>query len=272
MPNDSFIADVIKSAAAIQKKHSLPAAAITAQACLETGYGKHVCQDINTGQYSYNLFNIKGVGTAGSVLINTTEYYDGKTPTKVQDKFRAYNSYEESFEDYVKLISKPRYAPCRAAANDPDEYARQLQKCGYATDPNYPSKLIKIMDTYNLRDKAKAALAQVEEPPQVKIRVKGADITSGYLIENVSYAPVRALIEALQKTLSWNADLNVVLIPPVTIDVPAGAAGTVRIITGSTIIPGKLINSRSYAPVRQLAEALGHKVSWDSDNYTVIVE
>lgn len=149
MSNIDFIESVLNAAVQIQKNYSLSAPAITAQACLETGYGQYVCTDINTGQYSYNLFNIKGEGPAGSVLVNTIEYYNG-VKTNIQDKFRAYNNFEESFEDLVKLMSNDRYAPCRNSANDPCEYARQLQKCGYATDPEYSNKLIKIMNLYNL--------------------------------------------------------------------------------------------------------------------------
>jgi len=154
MLNDDFIESVLSAAVQIQKNHSLSAPAITAQACLETGYGKYVCTDINTGQYSYNLFNIKGEGPAGSVLVNTIEYYHG-VKTSIQDHFRAYNNFEESFEDLVKLMSKDRYKPCREAVDNPSEYARQLFKCGYATDPNYANKLIKIMDSYNLIELAK---------------------------------------------------------------------------------------------------------------------
>ncbi len=154
MSNSDFIESVLSAAVQIQKNHSLSAPAITAQACLETGYGKYVCTDINTGQYSYNLFNIKGKGPAGSVLVNTTEFYNG-VKTNIQDYFRAYNNFEESFEDLVKVMSNDRYAPCRKAASNPDEYARQLQKCGYATDPEYSDKLINIMKAYNLIELAK---------------------------------------------------------------------------------------------------------------------
>jgi len=150
----SFITDVMQAAVQIQIKYGLPAACLTAQVCLETGYGKYVCKDINTGQYSYNLFNIKGKGPAGSVYVKTWEVYNGVSQT-VYDYFCAYNDYEESFAGYVKLITgSSRYAPCVAAKDDPDEYARQLQRCGYATDPAYPTKLINIMNANSLKEMA----------------------------------------------------------------------------------------------------------------------
>ena len=64
MANIEFIKSVLSAAVQIQKSNSLSAPVITAQACLESGYGKYICTDINTGQYSYNLFNIKGEGPA----------------------------------------------------------------------------------------------------------------------------------------------------------------------------------------------------------------
>lgn len=156
--HQEFINKVMKEAVHIQIQYNLPAAAITAQACLETGYGEKVATDIHTGQYSYNLFNIKGEGPAGSVLVIDIEYYRG-VKKRVLARFRAYHNFAESYEDYVRLMSKDRYAPCRAAGSDPDEYARQLYACGYASDPTYARSLIKIMDMYHLREMADRLLA-----------------------------------------------------------------------------------------------------------------
>lgn len=103
------------------------------------------------------------------------------------------------------------------------------------------------------------------------IKVKNTAML-GIVIDNSSYAPVRALVEALGKTVNWNSSLNAALIPPVNTAVTAGAAGTVQIVTGSTIIPGRLINSKAYAPVRKLAEALGHTVTWNEAAKIVVIK
>lgn len=158
MPNHDFIAWVLENAVQMQQKYNLPAAVITAQACLETGYGKHIAADMNTGQFSYNLFSIKGEGPAGSVLITTTEYING-VKTRVRHHFRAYHNYEQSFEDLAQLMYLERYKPCRDAASDLDEYARQLKRCGYATDPDYDKKLIWIMNNYNLKERAREMMS-----------------------------------------------------------------------------------------------------------------
>lgn len=77
--------------------------------------------------------------------VATTEYVNGQ-PHKVMAKFRAYRSYDEAFADYANLISSnPRYASVVASANDAASFATNLQRAGYATDPQYASKLMKIM-------------------------------------------------------------------------------------------------------------------------------
>ena len=78
--------------------------------------------------------------------ITTTEYIDGE-PRKVSAKFRAYDSYEDSFRDYARLISEsPRYAQARASTGSAAAYASELQRAGYATDPHYASKLSRAIN------------------------------------------------------------------------------------------------------------------------------
>jgi peptidoglycan hydrolase FlgJ len=77
----------------------------------------------------------------------TTEYVDGE-PQKSVAKFRAYDSYEDSFRDYAKLISQsPRYAQARQQTGSVQAYASSLQNAGYATDPDYAAKLSRAINT-----------------------------------------------------------------------------------------------------------------------------
>lgn len=157
-----FINSVLPGAMAIQKRTSIPAAVMIAQAIQETGWGRYVTKDMNTGRNSYNLFNIKGSGPAGYVTARTWEVYNGKTVT-INANFRAYHNYEESFNDYAALIAgTKRYAPAMAVKHNPEEFARKIHQCGYATDPNYSKTLISIMRTWSLVEKTK----EVEEVPK----------------------------------------------------------------------------------------------------------
>lgn len=125
------------------KKSGVPASIILAQAALETGWGGSTIGDAK------NLFGIKGTGPAGSVRVPTQEVINGRRVT-INDNFRKYNSWQESIEDHGRLLQNSRYARAMAVKNDPDQFARELQKAGYATDPEYASKLISIMKSNNL--------------------------------------------------------------------------------------------------------------------------
>jgi flagellar protein FlgJ len=124
----------------------IPAKFMLGQAALETGWGKReiVGRD---GSRSNNLFGIKaGPGWTGKVVeAVTTEYVNGKAQSKVE-RFRAYDSYADSFKDYAKLITdNPRYEKVMASAGDASKFAQGLQRAGYATDPQYANKLTRII-------------------------------------------------------------------------------------------------------------------------------
>ncbi len=120
-----------------------------AQAALESGWLKKSPVDKHTGQVSYNAFAIKGFGTVGSVTYDSDEVIDGKR-ISVESQFRAYNNYYEPMADHHKFLESDRYKPvCQAAT--PEEAARQLYACGYATDPEYPEKLIRIISQCGLK-------------------------------------------------------------------------------------------------------------------------
>lgn len=95
----------------------IPASFMLGQAGHETGWGKSEIRH-KDGSNSFNLFGIKaGKGWTGKVAeITTTEYINGKAQ-KVTAKFRAYDSYEDSFRDYARLIKEsPRYEKAESVA------------------------------------------------------------------------------------------------------------------------------------------------------------
>ena len=118
---------------------------LLAQAALETNWGRSLIKN-NAGASSFNLFNIKaGRAWQGKQAQVKTLEFDQGIGKKVNAKFRAYASFEQSFQDYVNLIkSNPRYADALKQANNAEQYLRGLQEAGYATDPNYAEKVINI--------------------------------------------------------------------------------------------------------------------------------
>lgn len=107
-------------------------------------------------------------------------------------------------------------------------------------------------------------------PDTVKINI-GSKIVEGMITEGRSYGPVRDIAEALGRQVEWDGALNTVLIPPVTVELPAAVKGVLRIAAGGTILTGKLVNGKAYAGVVDLVKALGHTAVWDGPNKTVIV-
>ena len=124
----------------------IPAKFMLGQAALESGWGKREIKNPD-GSSSHNLFGIKaGPGWTGKTTTAvTTEYVNG-TPVTKREKFRAYDTYADSFKDYAKVIANnPRYEKVMASGADASAFAHGLQKAGYATDPHYATKLTRII-------------------------------------------------------------------------------------------------------------------------------
>ena len=147
-----FIATLLPMAEAAANKIGVDARYLVAQAALETGWGKSIIRQ-QDGSSSHNLFGIKTHrgwdGEAAKVI--TTEYKGGKA-VKEAAQFRAYESFQESFQDYVSFLQgNGRYKEALQAADNPERFVRELQQAGYATDPNYARKVAQIarqMQTY----------------------------------------------------------------------------------------------------------------------------
>ncbi|MCY1165691.1 MAG: flagellar assembly peptidoglycan hydrolase FlgJ [Pseudomonadota bacterium] len=142
---EQFVSRMLPAAQRASEASGVPAQLIMAQAALESGWGRREIR-AEDGRNSYNLFGIKAdKGWKGPVVETTTTEYINGVAQKGQATFRAYASYEESFSDYAKfLVTNPRYANVLATQN-PAEAAHGLQRAGYATDPQYAGKLVRIM-------------------------------------------------------------------------------------------------------------------------------
>ncbi len=146
-----FVDRMLPAALAAERSTGIPARFMLAQAALETGWGRHVPGG-RGGSASFNIFGIKAGAdwTGPTVEAKTTEVVAGLAQTRVE-RFRAYASYEQSFTDYARFLQdNPRYAGV-LGVREPDRFARGLQAAGYATDPQYASKLARIISGPTLR-------------------------------------------------------------------------------------------------------------------------
>ena len=141
-----FHARMSEHAAQASRVTGIPAHLMLGQAALESGWGKHEITSAD-GTSSRNLFGIKATADwKGKVVeATTTEYVHGIKQRRIE-KFRAYDSYADSFKDFANMITNsPRYQQVMANLHDIHGYAHAMQKSGYATDPHYASKLAGVI-------------------------------------------------------------------------------------------------------------------------------
>lgn len=150
MANSDFIKEIAADAQKVYKKYDILASLIIAQACLESAWGTS-----GLAQKGKNLFGIKGTYNGQYVLMWTTEYDKHGKPTQVQAKFRKYPSWYASLQDLAKLYVNgtswdPDHYKAVVGEKDYKKATAALVKAGYATDPNYATKLNSIILNYKL--------------------------------------------------------------------------------------------------------------------------
>lgn len=127
-------------------KYNIPASITLSQGLLESGAGRSWLT-----KSSNNHFGIKCHGWTGRRVFHDDD--------ERGECFRAYDNPRQSFEDHSRfLATQSRYARLfNYSRTDYKSWARGLKQCGYATNPQYSSKLIQIIELYNLNqyDKAK---------------------------------------------------------------------------------------------------------------------
>lgn len=146
---NAFIQTVSGAARTSEAQTGVPASVTIAQAILESDWGSSLLT-----REANNYFGIKAssqaAGSNGLIWMPTLEYLSGQWVSEMA-AFRAYQSVADSVADHGWLLrSLPRYAPAFQAANDPREFARRIAAEGYSTDPSYATKIIQLMDAYNL--------------------------------------------------------------------------------------------------------------------------
>jgi flagellum-specific peptidoglycan hydrolase FlgJ len=148
---DAFLAAAGPAAVSVKSEFDIPASVTAGQAALESGYGT---SGLSTNDKNYFGFKCASAGDPGPIATGCHPYQTTEcTPSchTVTAYFRVYRSMTDSFRDYGRLLTtSSRYTPALAYRHDPDEFIRRVAAAGYATDPNYPGKVITIMRDHNL--------------------------------------------------------------------------------------------------------------------------
>lgn len=156
-----FVAKLLPLAEKAAEKLGIDYLLLVAQSALETGWGKHVLASDN-GESSHNVFNVKGRrgGSFETTTQPTIEFKDGVVTTE-KSAFNVYKDLAESFDDYVRLITgSERYQNALNPSDDSAGYIAELQKSGYATDPQYSQK---VMSVY---ERVKQFAFEIDKNPQ----------------------------------------------------------------------------------------------------------
>lgn len=119
----------------------LPSVAI-AQGALESAWG--------TSAPNNNLFGIKGNYNGNSANMATWESYGG-IRYDIVDSFRAYPDWNTSIKDYGAFLNVNSRYKNALGLTDPQKQIQAIWEAGYATDPDYVSKIMSIINANNLK-------------------------------------------------------------------------------------------------------------------------
>ena len=150
-----------------QQDYGIPASITMAQALLESSAGQ--------SELALNANNHFGIKCTNEWM-GGVYYHDDD---QAGECFRQYRDAAESFSDHSAFLQRPRYATCfEIAVEDYEGWAYRLRECGYATDPGYARKLIKLIEDYHLDNLTRGVPVgqpqpQAQPQPQSQPRPQG---------------------------------------------------------------------------------------------------
>ena len=177
--NQRHFLSAIKQGAMDGAKEGILPSITAAQAILESGWGSSELAKTPNN----NLFGIKNSEDwhGEIVTVPTQEYLNGDYIT-VNAAFRKYASWNDSVVDHAKFFTSTEWRKdnYRKVVNETDYRiaAQELKNAGYATDPNYPGKLIRLIEAYKLYewDAVSNATNSVQENEGVESQNPKADL------------------------------------------------------------------------------------------------
>lgn len=144
-----FLDTIAPHAQELQQGYGILPSIILGQAILESNWG--------TSQLAaefYNLFGVKAYGSQKAIRLDTKEFVNEQWIT-IKGNFRVYESWDESLDEHTQLLVNgvswnPQKYEKVLTANSYKEAALALQEAGYATDPDYATKIESVIESYHL--------------------------------------------------------------------------------------------------------------------------
>lgn len=171
-----YIAYFKQTAVKEMQLFNIPASITLAQGILESGSGKG-----RLARVANNHFGIKCHDWTGARV-----YHDDD---KDQECFRKYKDPNQSYRDHSEFLAyRKRYAGLfKLKADDYKGWAKGLRKAGYATDPNYPKKLITLIERYELyKFDKKSKRSRSKKEQTVKTTKKRHTVRKGDTLYSIS--------------------------------------------------------------------------------------
>ncbi len=166
-----------------QERHAIPASITMAQALLESQAG--------AARLAVEGNNHFGIKCAGDWKGETIHHDDDR----LSECFRKYKKVIDSYEDHSLFLKRQRYAFLYDYdIKDYKSWAHGLSRAGYATDPEYPAKLIRLIETYNLNDLVDKAKKETPKSSVDEEETPNYEQLWGYIeIENNGVRCVRVI-------------------------------------------------------------------------------
>ena len=142
---EDFVDYAYQYAIAPAKRLGVNANVILAIAALETGWGTQLPTEGN--KLSNNYFGIKADSrwSGDKIDSETLEFEEGMF-NRLKQSFRVYQNLEDSFNDFAEFIlGNERYDKAVLSAGDEKSFLQEIQRAGYATDPQYADKVLDVL-------------------------------------------------------------------------------------------------------------------------------
>ena len=236
----AYIAQYKAIAMKEMKRTGVPASITLAQGILESNSGES-----NLAKNHNNHFGIK----CKSDWTGAKAYQDDDTK---QECFRAYETAEVSFKDHSNFLkNRPNYVDLFLLDPvDDTAWAYGLKKAGYATASDYPKKLLKIIDDYEL---AQYNFPELENEIEVEEAPVKKTIVDTLVNKTSSDTPVtKVVLDTPIKKEHTDTPVNKVLIdtPVKSLNKPAGIAQT-NTINNLAPLPTKALPTQTLPAVQK---------------------
>lgn len=226
----TFIENYTSIAVTEMHRTGVPASITLAQFILESNWGRgELFVKANAG------FGVKCKNTwTGETYYIKDDDYENKQ--LVESCFRKYPSVEATFIDHSDFLkNRTYYQPLfLLARHDYRGWAYGLKDCKYATDPNYPKKLINLIEVYGLHlydYEVENTPVHVEPTPNVE------EVFSVHVITRPT-ATVPVIGSSTQQSISA---------PQTTKPIMPSYAGVQYPVANATVVPVKVTRTRRVA-------------------------